>query len=101
MSVPPCVGAIVAAAVCPCKHSRCASARQGAAESRLAPGGAARHCWGQETFKVRAMHLRNFMLAALIIAAPTTALADPVADFYRGKQLKLIIRAAPGGNYDL
>jgi tripartite-type tricarboxylate transporter receptor subunit TctC len=47
------------------------------------------------------MRFRRFVLAALIIAAPTTALADPVADFYRGKQLKLIIRAAPGGNYDL
>jgi tripartite-type tricarboxylate transporter receptor subunit TctC len=42
-----------------------------------------------------------FLLAAAVVACPTGALADPVADFYRGKQLKVIIRAAPGGNYDL
>jgi tripartite-type tricarboxylate transporter receptor subunit TctC len=40
-------------------------------------------------------------VAALGIALPRNALAQPVADFYRGKQLKVIIRAAPGGNYDL
>jgi tripartite-type tricarboxylate transporter receptor subunit TctC len=28
-------------------------------------------------------------------------MADPVADFYQGKQIRFIIRAAPGGNYDL
>ena len=27
--------------------------------------------------------------------------ADPVADFYKDKQLRFIIRANPGGNYDL
>jgi len=47
------------------------------------------------------MRVRSFILATLLLAAPTGALADPVADFYRGKQLKVIIRAAPGGNYDL
>jgi tripartite-type tricarboxylate transporter receptor subunit TctC len=40
-------------------------------------------------------------VAALGVAPPKSALAQPVADFYRGKQLKVIIRAAPGGNYDL
>jgi tripartite-type tricarboxylate transporter receptor subunit TctC len=40
-------------------------------------------------------------VAALGFALPKSALAQPVADFYRGKQLKVIIRAAPGGNYDL
>ncbi len=40
-------------------------------------------------------------VAALGVAPPKSALAQPVADFYRGKQLKMIIRAAPGGNYDL
>src|SRR5258708_3438471 len=29
------------------------------------------------------------------------AAADPVEDFYRGKQIKIYIRAAPGGNYDV
>jgi tripartite-type tricarboxylate transporter receptor subunit TctC len=36
---------------------------------------------------------------AVLAAAP--AGAEPVADFYRGKQIKLYIRAAPGGNYDV
>jgi tripartite-type tricarboxylate transporter receptor subunit TctC len=31
----------------------------------------------------------------------TPASADPVADFYRGKQIRMYIRAAPGGNYDV
>jgi tripartite-type tricarboxylate transporter receptor subunit TctC len=35
-----------------------------------------------------------------ILAAPS-AVAEPVADFYRGKQIKIYIRAAPGGNYDV
>jgi tripartite-type tricarboxylate transporter receptor subunit TctC len=40
-------------------------------------------------------------VAASIVPLMTPAMADPIADFYRGKQLKLVIRAAPGGNYDL
>jgi tripartite-type tricarboxylate transporter receptor subunit TctC len=36
---------------------------------------------------------------AVLAAAPVGA--EPVADFYRGKQIKLYIRAAPGGNYDV
>src|ERR1700720_1619465 len=36
----------------------------------------------------------------VILAAPP-AVAEPVADFYRGKQIKIYIRAAPGGNYDI
>ena len=47
------------------------------------------------------MRLRSFFALVFAVAAPNVALADPVADFYRGKQLKVIIRAAPGGNYDL
>ena len=41
--------------------------------------------------------------AALLLGllAQPAAAADPVADFYRGKQIKLYIRAAPGGNYDI
>jgi tripartite-type tricarboxylate transporter receptor subunit TctC len=45
----------------------------------------------------------KFWLPAIIglaaLASPV-AHADPVEDFYRGKQLSLLIRAAPGGNYD-
>ncbi|MGH6767444.1 MAG: Bug family tripartite tricarboxylate transporter substrate binding protein [Xanthobacteraceae bacterium] len=36
--------------------------------------------------------------ATLIVTAP--AAADPIEDFYRGKQIRIYIRAAPGGNYD-
>jgi tripartite-type tricarboxylate transporter receptor subunit TctC len=42
------------------------------------------------------------MFAAFIsplIAAPATA--DPIEDFYRGKQIRIYIRASPGGNYDI
>jgi tripartite-type tricarboxylate transporter receptor subunit TctC len=38
-------------------------------------------------------------VAAVSLIAP--AAADPVEDFYKGKQIRLVIRAAPGGNYDL
>ena len=39
------------------------------------------------------------MLAALVVPSPASA--DPIEDFYRGKQIKLYVRAAPGGNYDV
>jgi tripartite-type tricarboxylate transporter receptor subunit TctC len=44
------------------------------------------------------------MCGAIVVAAvsgPPLAAADPVEDFYRGKQIRIVIRAAPGGNYDL
>ncbi len=31
----------------------------------------------------------------------SSASADPIEDFYRGKQIKIYVRAAPGGNYDV
>jgi tripartite-type tricarboxylate transporter receptor subunit TctC len=37
--------------------------------------------------------------AGLLAASP--AIADPIEDFYRGKQIRIYIRAAPGGNYDI
>jgi tripartite-type tricarboxylate transporter receptor subunit TctC len=39
------------------------------------------------------------LIGLLLIAAPSQA--DPVADFYRGKTVRLIIGYPPGGNYDL
>jgi tripartite-type tricarboxylate transporter receptor subunit TctC len=33
-------------------------------------------------------------------AATTANAADPIADFYRGKQIQMIIATAPGGDYD-
>jgi tripartite-type tricarboxylate transporter receptor subunit TctC len=38
------------------------------------------------------------LLAAAAFAVP--ALADDLADFYKGKQMKMIIRSGPGGGYD-
>jgi tripartite-type tricarboxylate transporter receptor subunit TctC len=46
----------------------------------------------------------NALLALLLTAAAlaaSPAASDPIADFYRGKQIKIYIRAAPGGNYDI
>jgi tripartite-type tricarboxylate transporter receptor subunit TctC len=38
---------------------------------------------------------------ALAFAAPPQASADPIADFYRGKSLRMLIGYGPGGGYDL
>jgi tripartite-type tricarboxylate transporter receptor subunit TctC len=38
-------------------------------------------------------------LAATVLTAPASA--DPVEDFYRGKQIDLVIGYSPGGTYDL
>jgi tripartite-type tricarboxylate transporter receptor subunit TctC len=42
------------------------------------------------------------LIASVCVAlSATVSFADPVEDFYKGKQIRFIIRAAPGGNYDL
>src|SRR5437763_13099259 len=38
---------------------------------------------------------------AALLAAQAPALADPVADFYRGKSISLYVGFPPGGGYDL
>ncbi|HEY2226205.1 MAG TPA: hypothetical protein VGI22_00415 [Xanthobacteraceae bacterium] len=46
--------------------------------------------------------LRGAMAGVLISALAASPLrADPVADFYKGKQIRFIIRAGVGGTYDL
>jgi len=40
-------------------------------------------------------------LALALLAAGTPAKADPVADFYKGKNLQLIVGYGPGGGYDV
>jgi tripartite-type tricarboxylate transporter receptor subunit TctC len=40
-------------------------------------------------------------VALALLAVSSTARTESVEEFYRGKQLRIIIRAAPGGNYDL
>src|SRR5688500_7241630 len=37
------------------------------------------------------------LMAVFALLAPNIAHADPVADFYRGKNFALLIRAGPGG----
>jgi tripartite-type tricarboxylate transporter receptor subunit TctC len=39
-------------------------------------------------------------LSALLVLGPIPALADAVADFYKGKQIRVIVRTLPGGDYD-
>jgi tripartite-type tricarboxylate transporter receptor subunit TctC len=41
------------------------------------------------------------LIAALVAVVATSAAADPIEDFYRGKQIKIYVRAAAGGNYDI
>ena len=39
-------------------------------------------------------------IALAALASTTPAIADPVADFYAGKTVRMIIRAGVGGGYD-
>jgi tripartite-type tricarboxylate transporter receptor subunit TctC len=39
-------------------------------------------------------------LTGALIVACMPAAADPVADFYKGKQIRFIVRTTPGGDYD-
>ena len=46
--------------------------------------------------------LRASIAAAALLAAPgLSARADPVADFYAGKTLRILVGFSPGGGYDL
>jgi tripartite-type tricarboxylate transporter receptor subunit TctC len=47
------------------------------------------------------MRLFKMMAIVMLLAVPHAAGAQSIADFYKGKQISFIIRAAPGGNYDL
>src|ERR1044071_421606 len=40
-------------------------------------------------------------IAVVMLAIATPAQAQPVADFYRGKTLRMLIGYGPGGGYDL
>jgi tripartite-type tricarboxylate transporter receptor subunit TctC len=40
-------------------------------------------------------------MSAMLFAATVTATADPVADFYKGKTISLIIASGEGGGYDI
>ncbi|MDB5572265.1 MAG: hypothetical protein JWN93_3448 [Hyphomicrobiales bacterium] len=45
--------------------------------------------------------LASIMLAAGALAAAPCAMADPVADFYRGNTVRIVNWAAAGGEYDI
>jgi tripartite-type tricarboxylate transporter receptor subunit TctC len=47
--------------------------------------------------------MRRLAIAACLVIASvaTPAFADPIADFYKGKQIRFIIRSNVGGTYDL
>jgi tripartite-type tricarboxylate transporter receptor subunit TctC len=48
------------------------------------------------------MNRHEFICLAMVAAAwPTAAAADPVADFYKGKEMQMIIRTSAGGGYDI
>ena len=44
---------------------------------------------------------RLFVLSAMLAMASPIAQADPVADFYRSKQITFLVGSDPGGGYDL
>ena len=45
--------------------------------------------------------MRLVVLGALVASAPAFAQSDPVAEFYKGKTVRLIVGYGPGGSYDL
>jgi hypothetical protein len=42
-----------------------------------------------------------FGLVAALLGSPAPGHADPVADFYNGKTVRMLIGYGPGGGYDL
>ncbi len=50
---------------------------------------------------MRAVRLAAAAVSVLLVASATGVRADPIEDFYKGKQIRVVIRASPGGNYDL
>jgi tripartite-type tricarboxylate transporter receptor subunit TctC len=48
--------------------------------------------------KIRAFSVA--LVAAMTLMVGTSAVADPVADFYRGKSIDVLIGFGPGGGYD-
>jgi tripartite-type tricarboxylate transporter receptor subunit TctC len=51
--------------------------------------------------KPRSVSLTSLLTTGLLLVAVETLRADPVSDFYAGKQIQFIVRTTPGGDYDL
>src|SRR6187402_830744 len=49
---------------------------------------------------VRSLRTVLIGITMLTVTAALPVLADPVADFYRGKQIRFIVRTLAGGDYD-
>jgi tripartite-type tricarboxylate transporter receptor subunit TctC len=47
------------------------------------------------------MTFRNLCAGFVLVAFSATASADPVADFYKGKVVRILIGSASGGEYDV
>jgi tripartite-type tricarboxylate transporter receptor subunit TctC len=48
-----------------------------------------------------AARARLLAVAVLLLAAPAGVRAEPIADFYRGKTIRMLVGYGPGGGYDL
>jgi tripartite-type tricarboxylate transporter receptor subunit TctC len=48
--------------------------------------------------RIKTMHMR-FAALAVLLGLCSIARADPIADFYRGRTISLILSAGPGGGY--
>jgi tripartite-type tricarboxylate transporter receptor subunit TctC len=52
-------------------------------------------------WKARGVLLTSLMAACPLVSGAAPLRADPVSDFYAGKQIQFIVRTTPGGDYDL
>ncbi len=50
---------------------------------------------------IKIMQRLAVALSLLVLGTATSAVADPIAEFYKGKQIRFIIRSNVGGTYDL
>jgi tripartite-type tricarboxylate transporter receptor subunit TctC len=55
---------------------------------------------GKAMSRLRGAARSAVALAGALILASAPVFADPVADFYRGRQIRFVIRTPPGGDYD-
>src|SRR5579862_514314 len=55
---------------------------------------------GKRVHRVGLFHLLSGLACACKLVLPTEAFADPVADFYRGRNVNLMIGVNVGGSYD-
>jgi tripartite-type tricarboxylate transporter receptor subunit TctC len=58
------------------------------------------HPGGKRARRVGLLHFLSALACACKLVLPTSALADQVADFYRGKNVNLMIGVNVGGSYD-